>query len=78
MVGEDMAILFGAAWLLFLLFALAILAVVFWIMMLINCATMPDKKIKKYGGKVAWILILVFLGLLGAIIYYFVVKRKAK
>lgn len=57
------------------LVALAIYLFVFWIMMIIDCA---KRKFKTDSEKVVWILILIFLGLLGAIIYYFVVKRHSK
>ncbi len=75
-------ILMGVAWLnLFILalglifFITAILGVVFWIVMIIDCV---KRTFKNDNEKIAWILILVFLHALGAAIYYFVVKRKAK
>ena len=60
----------------FLLFSvLGILATVFWIMMIVHAATHDIK------DKTMWILIIVFsglvgLGLIGALVYYFVVKRN--
>ena len=54
-------------------FALIIFLIVFWILMIIDAA---QRKFKTDGEKIAWILILVFLGWLGAIIYYFVIKKK--
>lgn len=42
----------------------------FWIKMIIHAASKPIEH------KTAWILVLVFLGWLGGIIYYFSVKRK--
>jgi len=56
-----------------LLFALVILSFVFWILMIIDCAR---RKGLSDGERVAWILILVFLGAIGAVIYYFAVKKK--
>lgn len=53
--------------------AVAILATIFWIFMLVDCA---KRNFKKDNDKVVWILILVFTGIIGAIIYYFVVKNK--
>lgn len=41
--------------------------------MIIDCA---QRKFKSDSEKVVWILVIVLLGWLGAIIYYFVVKRK--
>src|SRR3989344_4090799 len=55
----------------FLLFAaLGIWATVFWIMMIVHAA--------KYNveNKAMWIILMVFTGIVGALIYYFVVKRK--
>ncbi len=72
--GADLAAFLAAFWLMSVMIALLIGAVIFWVLMLIDCATKPDKKVKKYGGKIVWILIIVLLGLLGAIIYYFAVK----
>ncbi len=55
--------------------ALAIFLFIFWILMLVDCAT---RKFKNETDKVIWILIIVFLHLLGAVIYYFIVKRANK
>src|SRR3990167_6666479 len=51
-------------------FALGIWATVFWIMMIVHAA--------KYDveNKAMWIILMVFTGIVGALIYYFVVKRK--
>ena len=55
--------------------ALAIFLFIFWILMIVDCAT---RKFKDDIEKVVWILLLIFLQVLGAIIYYFVVKRYNK
>ena len=55
-------------------FILGILGTAFWIWMLVDCAT--RKTFKNDSDKVVWIVVMVFLQALGAIIYYFVVKRK--
>lgn len=52
---------------------LAIFLFIFWILMIIDCAT---RKFKDNMDKVVWMIVIVFLHILGAIIYYFVVKRK--
>ncbi|MBI2629706.1 PLDc N-terminal domain-containing protein [Candidatus Pacearchaeota archaeon] len=57
------------------LFALVIFLLVFWILMIVDCA---KRKFKTDGERIAWILILIFIGIIGAIIYYFVVKRGKK
>jgi len=54
---------------------LAILLFVFWILMIVDAA---KRKFKSDGEKTAWILVVVLAGALGAIIYYFVVKRPNK
>lgn len=41
----------------------------FWIWMIIDCAQ------RSFDDKIAWILIIVFLGILGAALYFFI-KRK--
>lgn len=48
---------------------------IFWIWMLIDCA---KRNFAGPNDKVIWILIIIFAGMLGAIIYYFVVKRRNK
>jgi hypothetical protein len=50
-----------------------ILAIIFWIRMLINAI---KRKYKDKIDKIVWVLVIIFLGLIGALIYYFVVKRK--
>ncbi len=50
--------------------ALGIAATIFWIMMLVHACTHDNK------DKTLWILIIVFTGFIGALIYYFVVKRE--
>jgi len=55
----------------FLLFAaLGIWATVFWIMMIVHAAK------HNVENKAMWIILMVFTGIVGALIYYFVVKRK--
>lgn len=61
-------------------FGLVVLAAVaflfiFWLWMLVDCL---KRDFKKDVEKIAWILVLIFLHLLGAIIYYFVVKINNK
>ncbi len=47
----------------------------FWIWMIVDCA---QRKFKNDSEKVVWILVIIFLHVLGAAIYYFAVKRKDK
>ncbi|MHB8710371.1 MAG: PLDc N-terminal domain-containing protein [Minisyncoccota bacterium] len=50
--------------------ALGVWATAFWIMMIVHLAR------HKVEDKVMWIILMVFTGIVGALIYYFVVKRK--
>ena len=52
--------------------ALAVFLFVFWILMIIDAA---QRRFKSDAEKIVWILILIFLGILGALIYYFVIKK---
>ena len=45
---------------------------VFWILMIIDAA---QRRFKDGAEKIVWVLILIFLGILGAIIYYFIIKK---
>lgn len=60
--------------LMFFLVVLGILSTLFWIWMIVDCAT--RKKLSD-GERIAWILVLVFLHALGAVVYYFAVKRNS-
>ena len=55
-------------WLLFVGFG--VFCFVFWILMLIHAASKP------INDKVVWVLVIALTGIIGAIIYYFVVKRE--
>ncbi|MBI4150984.1 PLDc N-terminal domain-containing protein [Candidatus Woesearchaeota archaeon] len=46
---------------------------VFWVWMLIDCV---QRKFKKDNDRVIWVLIIVFLHWIGALVYYFAIKRK--
>ncbi len=47
---------------------LALLASVFWIWMLIDCLTSSREAVEK----IIWLLVIFFLHILGALIYFFV------
>jgi NADH:ubiquinone oxidoreductase subunit 6 (subunit J) len=59
--------------LILLLVAAVIFSFVFWILMIVDCA---KRKHLSDGERIAWILVLVFLGIIGALIYYLAIKRK--
>ncbi len=63
---------------LFVILAVALLVLRLW--MLIDCLKRPDDKFA-YGGanaKLIWILVIIFMGLIGALIYYFLIKINEK
>ncbi len=71
MVGEGTMFAFmGIIWLLGLIGLIALIWVIY------DVLTKQTKM--NTGQKVIWILVALFLGLIGAIIYYFVVKREGK
>ncbi len=67
--------LIPVAFILFVIFiiGISILAFIFWIFMIIDVA---KRKFQTDGEKIAWVLVVILAGILGAIIYYFVIKRK--
>lgn len=61
----------------FLLFTIivSIFLFLFWILMIIDCA---KRKFKEDSERIVWILVLIFTGIIGALVYYFAVKNKKK
>ncbi|UCD02675.1 MAG: PLDc N-terminal domain-containing protein [Candidatus Aenigmatarchaeota archaeon] len=53
--------------------ALSLLLFIGWLWMIIDCA---KREKFKSGDRVVWILLLVLLGPLGMILYYFMVMRE--
>ena len=66
-------ILFSLIWLIF--FAAIIGGIVFWIFMIVDVV---EREFPKQEDKTMWILIVVLTGIIGAIVYYFMIKRKDK
>jgi hypothetical protein len=52
-------------------FVIAILGTAFWIWMIVDVAR---RKFKNENERIAWILVVVLAQLIGAVIYYFVVR----
>lgn len=75
MAGEALAdfilLFFVLFWL--LLIVVAILGTVFWIFMLVDAA---KREFPKKDEKAVWIIVVALTGMIGALIYYFIVKRK--
>ena len=68
------------AFLILLLVILGAALIVLWLWMLIDCLKRPDDKFA-YGGnnaKLIWIIVIIFTGLIGALIYYFLIKKTDK
>ncbi|VVB94678.1 Uncharacterised protein [uncultured archaeon] len=55
----------------------AALLFVFWLWMLIDCLKRPDDKFAAVGNnaKLIWVLVIIFTGFIGALIYYFLIKK---
>jgi len=58
----------GASFMLFF-FCLAVTALIFWIWMIVECAT---KEPSQGNDKIVWIVVIIFAQLIGALIYYFI------
>ncbi|MDD5552022.1 MAG: PLDc N-terminal domain-containing protein [Candidatus Pacebacteria bacterium] len=57
----------------FLIFGLVIFSIIFWILMLVDVV---KRDFKKEDDKTMWVLIIALTGFVGALIYYFMIKRK--
>ena len=66
-------IFFFLSWILF--FIAIILGMIFWIFMIVDVA---KRDFKQENDKVMWILIVVLTGIIGSLIYYFMIKRPDK
>ncbi len=56
-----------------LITGLVIFTVVFWLWMLVDCLQR-----KKFEDKLVWVLVILFLNVLGSILYYFIAKEKTQ
>jgi len=61
--------------LLFFVLPVVLLAVAFWIWMLVDCAT---KESSQGNDKIIWILVIIFTHWLGALIYFLVRRPERK
>ena len=68
--------IFGLFWLFWLLMMVVVLGgMVLWVLMIIDVA---KRDFENPDDKTMWILIVILTGIIGAAIYYFIVKRKDK
>lgn len=74
-MGLETTIAIGFFSSMFMLFLLIIGTSAFWIWMVIDCV---QRDFEDKNEKVIWILILLFIQIIGALVYYFVVKKDAK
>ncbi|MBU0466842.1 MAG: PLD nuclease N-terminal domain-containing protein [Nanoarchaeota archaeon] len=74
-MAAETFLIFWIIFLIFIIFAIAVLTMIFWIWMIVDCA---QRNFKNENDKILWILVIVLAGIIGAIIYYFVVKHKDK
>ncbi|MFQ5474775.1 MAG: PLDc N-terminal domain-containing protein [Candidatus Nanoarchaeia archaeon] len=75
---DGLGLIVGFYGLFFFVAVIVLLSIVsfgFWLWMLIDCLT---RKRWKGNEQVVWALVIVFLNLLGAVIYFFVVKAGRK
>ncbi|HID28021.1 MAG TPA: hypothetical protein EYP22_09465 [Methanosarcinales archaeon] len=51
---------------------------ILWLWMLIDCLKRPDNwfAIGGNNAKLIWVLVIIFTGFIGALLYYFLVKSK--
>lgn len=72
---------FGLIWTvcMLLFFALWVAGVVFWIMMIVDCVKREEEQFPGSTGssKTLWLVLVIVLGIIGAIVYYFMIKKKA-
>ena len=68
----------GQTWWVFLVimplfFLVGLAFLIFWILMIVDCI---KRKFPNENDKILWILVIILTSWIGALIYYFVVKRK--
>jgi len=66
-------IFFVFLWIVFI--GAAIFAFVIWILMLVDVA---KRQFKQENDKIMWLLIVILTGIVGALIYYFMIKKPNK
>ena len=77
---EELGAVFGIIFMIFAflfplaIFGFAIFSIIFWILMLIDVV---KRDFEKEDEKTMWVLIIALTHVVGALIYYFVVKKKA-
>jgi type VI protein secretion system component VasK len=60
----------------FIMIVLVFGGIIFWLWMFVDCLVRED--FRGQNDKIVWVLVLLFTSLLGAILYYFLVKARKK
>ncbi|MCK9615316.1 MAG: PLDc N-terminal domain-containing protein [Candidatus Omnitrophica bacterium] len=55
------------------MFLIGVVGLIFWIMMLVDCL---QRKFENSTEKIVWVVVIIALSLLGAILYWAMVKNK--
>lgn len=63
-----------SVFLVFWLFALANIVVVVWA--LVDAIKVPDESMYRAGNKLIWVLVILFAGFVGAIVYFLVGRPR--
>ena len=58
----------------FMIFFLLLAGAIFWVWIFIDCLTRENYK--EQNDKIVWVIVLLLSSILGAVLYYFLVKRK--
>jgi len=69
--------IFMLVWILFMIiwFVAIILLIIFWIFMIVDVV---KRQFKNDNDRVVWILVVILASWIGALVYYFVIKRPDK
>lgn len=68
-----MALILAGLLMVLFLILIGVLCFIFWLVMLIDSIT---RKFKDSTDKIIWVLVNIFVGIVGVLIYYFVVFNK--
>ncbi len=58
---------------------LVFLGIFFWLWMIVDCLKRSEKRFPNKGKnneRLIWVIVIVFLNVIGALLYYFLVKTK--
>ena len=76
-MGSRFGLTAGNSWLVWspVTLALVIILGLFWLWMIVDCL---KRNFKKDMDKLVWVIVLLFAHLIGAFLYYFIVKAKRR